>query len=470
MRCGKRAFTLVISATVPFRSTNERGVNTMLDKEKYITKKYLHFDHRVKIDNAERYITNPKKIARHSFLPLIRYDKKIIKRIDGKNPEANNRPIKIKNREIMYAGHWDNFIYKYYADMINGYYNAFCCSNNIDECVTAYRNNKQGKSNIDFAAEIINGVFNMEAAYVLVGDFTNYFSNLNHQLLKENIKHVMNTDKLSADWYNVFRSITKYGYYDKLSLIKDRGTDKTLKLQGEKSYFKKVKCFREYQKEKPTLHNKNDYGIPQGSAISAIFANIYAIDFDLKLKAIADNYSGIYRRYSDDFILILPKKSVGDIQKLEEIEFYIRKQASIHKISLQEEKTGLYAYENMAIKNIHDSNDQCLDYLGFVFDGKTVRMRAKSTYKFYRKAKKLVTYAFIVRKNKELKKLPYRKKLYNLYTDYGVNHGRHGNFISYALRAQEKFDAISPGTRNLMASQIKNRKKKIERLIKGRII
>ncbi|EAD2074505.1 RNA-dependent DNA polymerase, partial [Listeria monocytogenes] len=41
----------------------------------------------------------------------------------------------------------------------------------------------------------------------------------------------------------------------------------------------------------------------------------------------------------------------------------------------------------------------------------------------------------------------------------------HGNFISYAKRAQKKFDEISPNTNNLIMNQLKNRKKKIEKML-----
>jgi hypothetical protein len=104
----------------------KRGVS-MLDSNKYQTKTYLHFDHRVKIENAESYVTNPKRIARHIFLPFIHYVDSFEKYTGERNIECNNRPIKEKNRKIMYAGHWDNFIYKYYADeILNPKYNKFC--------------------------------------------------------------------------------------------------------------------------------------------------------------------------------------------------------------------------------------------------------------------------------------------------------------------------------------------------------
>ncbi|WP_270993677.1 hypothetical protein [Listeria seeligeri] len=61
--------------------------------------------------------------------------------------------------------------------------------------------------------------------------------------------------------------------------------------------------------------------------------------------------------------------------------------------------------------------------------------------------------------------MPYKKKIYGLCTDLGRDYNNHGNFISYAKRAQEKFDEISPNTNNLIMNQMKNRKKKIEKML-----
>lgn len=441
----------------------------MLDREVYRTKKYLHFDHRVKIGNAESYVTNPLRIEKHSFLPLIHYVSSFEKNIGVKNPDYDDRPVKPKNRDIMYAGHWDNFIYKYYSEKLNDGYNEYLTNVNMNECITAYRNNMPGKSNIDFAAEIINEIVHYEDAYILVGDFTNYFDKIDHFLLKELLKKVLNTNWLDKDWFNVFRSVTKYGYYEKDFLNEVIGSDRELKAQKKKSYFDQISDFRIFQKKHSTETNEEKYGIPQGTAISAVFANVYALNFDLELKKIADNYQGLYRRYSDDFVLIMPKKSVSNDNEIWKIEKSIRELSSRCEIIIQEDKTGLYSYKNQKIIKLDDSKIKRLDYLGFIFDGRTVKMRGKSPYKFYRKSKQLVQLAQSRKEEKSLKHLPYRKSIYGLYTDLGTSSGEFGNFISYAKRAQKKFDVLSPNTQNMMMKQIKNRKTKLEKMLGIRI-
>lgn len=451
------------SELLPFSAPKKR-CSSMLSIEKYRPKRYLHFDHRVKIEYAEHYVTNPQKIAQHSFLPLIHYTSSFYRNIGKKNPEMNNRPIKQKEREIMYAGHWDSHVYKYYSEMLNNdYYNYYCQSYHIDDCVIAYRNNKPGKSNIDFAAEVINFIALTNTSYILIGDFSTYFDTLDHSLLKEKLKKVMGTPRLAPDWFNVFQSITKYGYYDKSFVENIVGTDRYLKSQKKTSYFNQVSDFRKFQREFPTQKNKKKYGIPQGTAISATLANIYAIDFDIELKNIAEKYSGIYRRYSDDFSLVLP--AVTSLETAKDIESSVRSIANEkNKIIIQEQKTGLFLYKDQQISQIDHENKRCINYLGFIFDGKSVMMRGKSVYKFYRKADDLINMALSKRWKEQSVRLPYKRKIYKLYTDFGkYRENSYGNFITYAQRAQNKFDHISPHTKNIMMQQIKNRKKIIEK-------
>ncbi|HCT0491861.1 TPA: RNA-dependent DNA polymerase, partial [Staphylococcus pseudintermedius] len=355
------------------------------------------------------------------------------------------------------------YIYRYYADYLNtNYYNHVCKKLFIDQCVIAYRNNKQGKSNIDFAAEVINQIVLYDQAYIYVGDFTNYFDKINHSLLKENIKRVLNVNMLTNDWFNIYKSITKFGYYEKNFLEKNIDSEKNLRSQNKRSYFNNLKEFRTFQKNNKTKFNKNDFGIPQGTAISAVFANIYALNFDLQMNQLAFSHSGMYRRYSDDFILIIPISS--NINNYTEIEVIIKNIAEECKINIKDEKTNTFLYSQHNLINLNNKSKQNMDYLGFNFDGKNVKMRNKSIYRFYRNAKKLINYANFKKNNNQLEKLPYRKRIYRLYTDLGESRSGRNSFIDYAKKAQTKFDYYSPHTNNMMMQQIKNRKKKIEKL------
>lgn len=71
-------------------------------------KGYAHFDLRTDITKVSEYISNPEKVARHSFYPFIHY----VMRMDKYNKKTGVKP---KTREICYAAHMDRCIYQYYS-------------------------------------------------------------------------------------------------------------------------------------------------------------------------------------------------------------------------------------------------------------------------------------------------------------------------------------------------------------------
>lgn len=430
------------------------------------TKKHLHFDRRISFNRVRDYVMDPNKISTHSFLPLVHFNVESQKYTGYDNPNSEGRPIKAKSRKIMYAGHIDGYIYKYYSILLNNVYNYYSKEAGIDECVTAYRDNKKGLSNIDFSAEVIHNVVSYGETFIFLGDFTEFFDRINHNQLKINLQRVSKRTWLSADWYNIYRSLTKFGYYKKECINKKCGTGNKIRSSGKNSYFDSIMDFREYQKENKVCYNKLPYGIPQGTALSGVFANVYCIDFDLQMQEVARAHNGIYRRYSDDFILVIPKTGELDSGKIIK---EINKLSDTYNLILHPDKTESLVYNNNKIYNYKYGEESQLDYLGFVFDGIHVRARSKSIYKFYRKSAKLIDRAKRVKRKKKLDKLPYRKRIYGQYTDMGANKKPYGNFITYMKNSQKTFDRKSPNTVNLMMDQLRNRKRKIESLLGYRI-
>ncbi|MCM3134388.1 reverse transcriptase domain-containing protein [Paenibacillus polysaccharolyticus] len=357
----------------------------------------------------------------------------------------------------------DGYIFKYYGELLNNIYNNYCEKEGFSEVSLAYRNNKNGKNNIHFAAEVIQFITNQKKAFIFVSDFSSYFDNLDHALLKERLISVIGRgEELSTDWWNVYKHVTRYSWVEKHDI--ERDLDKADRRKGSKERYYTPQEFRGFRKRVKIYKNKTKKGIPQGTAISAILANVYAYDIDKRLKEYASTREGIYRRYSDDIIIVIPIDE-NSTDKNEEHENYIKKVVEDNKIEMGVNKTScMYYYNNTIYRKLDGTESGFLDYLGFAFDGINVTLREKSLYKYYHRAYRKVE---IINKEsiKRGKKVG-RKKLYSLYTHLGRNYKGYGNFISYAKRAHSEFEKNN-NVNSLIYKQIKRHWNKIQkRLIK----
>ena len=425
----------------------------MKEKSKYYNKKYAHFDMRKNFDDYKSYIQNPKRIKSHGFYPFIRYEINFIKY----NKKSNETIT--KKREISYSAHIDRYIYKYYSEKLNHYYNIKAPKYNINEVSIAYRNNMKGKSSVNFAKEVIDFITTKEKCYILVGDFKDFFNNINHVYLKERICDLLECDKLPDDYYAVYKNITKYSYInikDIEDILERRRIKLNEKLKDSKLFY--TKDFQNLKKNKLKI-NKTGVGIPQGASISSVYANIYMIEFDNIVNKYVNERNGIYRRYCDDFIVVLPINKELECYRHKKIIF--NKIYSIPDLKISESKTKEYIYGDKKLK-WEDKESAVLDYLGFEFNGIEVKIREKSVSKFYYRLYRKINKSNRRTKKEERKCL--RKSLYRNYSHLGSIPSKksRGNFITYANKAQRVFDENS-STNNKMNEQIKKHWKVISR-------
>lgn len=410
------------------------------------SKRYAHFDKRISIDRVWNYISNPDKVAVHAFYPFISYEKKEIKYKKGEGKQ----PAKL--RKICYAAHLDNKIYQYYSFMLNKVYTQRAIEDNIDQCVIAYRDNMKSMSNIHFAKKAFDFIKDQAFSYIMIGDFKGYFDSLQHAYLKRKVCNLLKVPSLSDDYYNVFKSITSYGEWKRPNLLKIHGLEETyedLKTFNEKDIVLSAADFKKYCKDKSNItKNKEGKGIPQGSAISAVFANIYLLTFDKKISELVEEYNGLYMRYSDDFIIVIPT----DNQELfKQVYNSIKEEImKIPELIVEEDKTQLYYYSKGVIRSCNSciivdavNSRDAIDYLGFTFDGQSVDFRAKTIAKYYRRMNKKV---LGIVKSKGITKKGNRVSAKNLYNKYSIKGAfpedptEWGNFLTYAYRAEKVFD------------------------------
>lgn len=410
---------------------------------------YAHFDKKKHWSSVKHIVENPEMVAKHPFFPFIHYVQRVRKFNIGKGRQPP------KEREIFYSSHIDRYIYEYYAYKLNCLYNQRVKEDGINKCAIAYRNNLH-KSNINFAKEVFDFIRKKQQAFIIIGDFKNFFDSLDHSYLKERLCNLLKTDLLPDDYYAVFKSVTKYSYFDLDKLLKITGLK--YKELNQKERVLDLKDFR-FHKKKCLKKNKENYGIPQGSAISAVLSNIYMLEFDKKINNFVTSRKGLYRRYSDDFVVVFPKCTSEQIKDY--WSFILNVIKSVKNLTVAPEKTKVFEYKDSQVRSCNSvlfnevaDGKNIIDYLGFSFDGKVVTIRDKTITKYYyRMYRKIDTIVRCKGVTKHGNKIPL-SNLYRRYSFLGAKLNpkkRHkGNFLTYVERAKKIFglqEAIDRGTK-----------------------
>lgn len=426
---------------------NEKIIKWVND-EKTIQKSkkpYSHFDYKTDISQCWKYISNPENIEKHGFYPFIHY-----KQTQIKYSKKTGKKLKVRN--ICYAAHIDSCIYQYYSFLLNDMYNSRVKLDNIDNVSVAYRTDL-GKSNIHFAKQAFDFIRKWDSCFIMIGDFTDFFDTLSHVYLKQQICNLMQVKELPNDYYAVFKNVTKYSMVELSDLLQLNKLNDTPAGRKRINNKEKIISTEEFRNNKSlNKKNQNSYGIPQGSPISALLANIYMLECDKEIHEFVKQNNGFYMRYSDDFMIIIPDVKISEMKAIYSTIKNIL--SSIPNLKLQPQKTQIYSYSNCIVKNkgklfdnnLDDSN-KLINFLGFSFDGKNIFIRDKTVskyyYRMYRKAKTISNHRGYIN--------GHRISNENIYNRYSVKGARKkpGNFITYVNRSNKEFndDAISRSTK-----------------------
>lgn len=391
-------------------------------------RQYLHFDEPIPVKAAHSLATDGSRVAKWGFLPFIRCDI-VTKKIRRKNGKLDE---KIKVRPICYAAHKDAAIYSYYGHLLSSCYETRLVSANLSHVVTAFRP-ASGKCNIDFALEVFDAVKVAGNCVVLAFDVEGFFDNLDHGLLKQQWCKILEVERLPNDHFAVFKSLTGFSSVRRDILFKALGVSLHNPRAGGRRRLCAPEVFRKNVRDAGLIEvHKDRKGIPQGSPASAVLSNIYMLDFD---KAVSDKVvgcGGMYRRYCDDIICIVPTSGA------QEVEAFVMETISRLKLTINEDKTKRHTFTKVGDQI---SVQESLQYLGFLFDGRRILIRTASIARYYRKLRAGVRFAALTKAKHDKRAAkqgkvngPLKTKKLNLRYSYV---GRH-NFVSYAHRAARK--------------------------------
>lgn len=276
---------------------------------------YRHFDKPVCETFAKRAM-DPAFVGGPNYQPgpLLHYvkEEKRYKHCD----KAGKRVHKTKERPIKYASHRDACVLSRYshdlAKRLDDHYEAAGLS---DE-VIAYR--ALGKSNYHFAAEALAFAKANGPVTILAFDVTGFFDNLDHRLLKGRLKAILGVNELPADWFKVFRQMTRFSFVDADELRASPTFGPRLKLRTRDpiATIGELKAAAIPFHPNPGLKPKPDRsrGIPQGTPISAAFSNLYMIEYDAAASRYCGGIGAFYRRYSDDILVICPEENAAAVE------------------------------------------------------------------------------------------------------------------------------------------------------------
>ncbi len=386
-------------ATCDFASPNTDPENSIDYWEPSVRdlKTYSHFDAVLPIDKIKKLVRDPKAVSRHSFRPLLQFEKRW--RRAPKNGKA--RPPKV--RPISYACRKDAYIYKHYRDLLSRRYERKLAAANLGDVVLAYRRIPSGKtgrsnkSNIHFARDAFDAINSAGKCCAVAIDISDYFGSINHEKLKGCWAELIGQSRLPPDHYAVFRSVTQYRYANLDEVLLALGYSE-IDNSGAKRFSIRPKeipiqlCtpenYRTHIVDRGLVrkHSKRS-GIPQGTPISDLLSNLFLFEFDRKMRDYAKNRNGYYFRYSDDILIILPGDGRAGSGALRTVCREIR--LAGEELQIKPEKTDIVCFLGRSgsrrCYSIGHSRDQTrrgrnspnegLSYLGFRYDGKRVYLR-----------------------------------------------------------------------------------------------
>jgi len=401
-------------------------------------KQYPHFDEPVRDPEQVRWLVeSPDECAKRAFLPFIRFERLARKYKRERQADGSvGGGFRKTPRDLKYASHTDSQILRHYANLLNDRYEKIIVTEGIAASVLAYRRMDPPKCNIHFANDAFEWIEKKAPCVALTFDVKDFFETFDHKLLKHQWKAVLGADELPADHYNVFKAITRYSWVDREALFAKFGITKKKQKDWRRpictpEQFRSI--VRRGESGARLIQSKTDgKGIPQGSPISALLSNLYMLPVDRCMSALARECGGMYLRYSDDILLVCKPEHQNMMSEALE---HAMKDA---KLELHD---GL---GKRSVCNVTVTPDGTmlsrppLQYLGFSFDGRTVRIRSQTVAKFLRRMRKAV------RREKYLAERRAeaggdvrvrRKVLYSRFTHLGTK-----NFIAgYAAHARRVF-------------------------------
>ena len=424
-------------------------------KDWYRPKSYPHFDLPFrKRKDAVDFVLNYKKGSSYGFYPLIQFDieqkkYRTYKKLVGTHyikvmDRENSKP---KVRTINYPAHKDGYIFSFFAHELSKSYENVIKKLGLGDSISAYRSGIG--SNIDIAGQAFKFIKEQKNCICIAYDIEKFFDSLDHSLLKKQLMNVLSVSKLSKAYYNIYKALTHYASIRKNDLPKGPDGELSRPVCDSKTLRK--------LKDKIYVHKKT-YGIPQGTQISALFSNIYMIDFDVEISQKIKAQKGLYKRYADDILIIVPL--TANIEELKKDIDNLVITALVEKaggLKIQSKKTEKLVFKNGIVT---EGSHNALQYLGLTYNGTKLLIRNSSISRYVRKMLGGVRRKIhLAKRAKTHNGIVFKTYLYHQYSHLGTR-----NFYNYVKNIDTKLCSVFSlelGCRHQVRNHMKILKKEI---------
>jgi RNA-directed DNA polymerase len=340
----------------------------------------VHFDRPLSREDAERLVTDPAAVTQHAFLPLISFQKRerrYRKRQGDAKPVAST-----KVRELAYPS---NHVFAFYAERLGSLYEAELAARGLDQVVIGYR---KGSSNIKLARDAFSEIQTRGNCVALGLDIKGFFDNISHDVLKNAWASLLGGGPLPKDHYKVFRALTAAGKVDRAELLQRLGLPVNTRDRDLPHPLCSMTQFRHLRSgscgsSKLVTRHVSKKGIPQGTPLSAMAANISMLEFDTAVHAVVSLAGGSYRRYSDDILILCPPAHVTELEAAIRQALIVRTKTLSFNGDKREEARFMLPGPSL-VPCPPATVAKPFQYLGFTFDGHRVCVRGGTLSRYYR--------------------------------------------------------------------------------------
>ena len=397
-------------------------------------RRYKHFDLPLSSDDRKLNIDYTLEAKPHRFWPLLGFTNLTRRYVREKDTngdwlrDANGsfvRSVVEKPRPIRFAGHEDAAYLQGYATHLNGFYEQALKKDGTSDAVLAYR--KGGGTNIHHAKALFDEITERGNCSVFAMDISGFFDCLDHTILRDEVAELLGVDRLEGHHGTVWKNVTRYSWVETTDIETLLGR----KRNGQGRVCSPKDFIGHVQGRKNGFIRKHDlsYGIPQGTPVSGLYANIYLRSFDREMIAQCKRYGGSYRRYSDDIAVVLPPGA-----KVGHVVAVVEKMLADFGLAMSVGKTDMADFRaGMLI------SPTPIQYLGFTFDGKQTLIRPSSLDAYRHKMRQGIHAKIIEAKMQNIPSFEvFKREALSRYT----HKGKRRNFPRYAYKAADIMNSL----------------------------